>query len=214
MWLREQPEWRFVGGILTHGYRGLLFYCVVQCSSEFFQVATTGGAFGVVGVGCLRAGESPSDVTPPRVDVSQDASGDYQAMVAGNFTLRVKGNCAFRVRLLYLFLRLLEVFGVTCKSRRTCDGRIPFVRQQHLSQVFGICQPELSRIEGYWLDGDWPNLLSLQTPLVLTREVLNRIIEVFATFPWWRVDHVYRYLREQGMPVSKNQVRQAAQQSG
>ena len=90
----------------------------------------------------------------------------------------------------------------------------PFVRQQHLSQVFGICQPELSRIEGYWLDGDWPNLLSLQTPLVLTREVLNRIIEVFATFPWWRVDQVYRYLREQGMPVSKSQVRQAAQQSG
>ena len=85
----------------------------------------------------------------------------------------------------------------------------PFVRQQHLSQVFGICQPELSRIEGYW-----PNLLSLQTPLVLTREVLNRIIEVFATFPWWRVDQVYRYLREQGMPVSKSQVRQAAQQSG
>ena len=148
----------------------------------------------MVGVGCLWAGESPSDVTPPRVDVSQNASGDYQATVAGNFTLRVKRNCAFRVRLLYLFLRLLEVPGVTRKSRRTRDGRIPFVRQQHLSQVFGICQPELSWIEGHWLDGDWPNLLSLQTPLVLTREVLNCIVEVFAAFPWWRVDQVYCYL--------------------
>ena len=115
-----------------------------------------GVPFGIVGLGCLRTHDSSSDVTRAKVDIRQDAEGDFQAMLAGHFTLRVAGNCAFRVRLLYLFLRLLEVPGATRKSRRTRDGRTPFVRQQHLSQVFGICQPELSRIEGYWLDGDWP----------------------------------------------------------
>jgi hypothetical protein len=44
--------------------------------------------------------------------------------------------------------------------------------------------------------------LSLQTPLVLSREVLNRIVEVFATFPWWHWQQVYHYLQKQGLDVS------------
>ena len=51
------------------------------------------------------------------------------------------------------------------------------------------------------------NTLRFNTPL-------NRIVEVFATFPWWHWQQVYHYLREQGLEVSQSQVRQAAQQSG
>ena len=213
-WLGRQPEWRFVDGVLTHGYRGLLFCCLVQCAGELLEAAGDGVSRGVVGLGCLRSGENASEMTPNRVDVHRDAAGDYQATLQGHFTLQVKGDCVFRVRLLYLLLRLLEVPGETRKSRRTRDGRTPFVRQQQLAKVLGICQPDLSRIEGYWLDGDWPNLLSLQTPLVLTQQVVSRIVEVFAAFPWWHWQQVYHYLHQQGLDVSQSQVRQAAQQSG
>jgi len=83
-----------------------------------------------------------------------------------------------------------------------------------LSQSAKKGTPNPSRIEKYWLEGDWANLLSLHTVEVLTQEVLARIVEVFATFPWWGMEKVYQYLREQGLPISKRQVRQAAEQSG
>jgi transposase-like protein len=75
-------------------------------------------------------------------------------------------------------------------------------------------QPNISRLEKYWLEGDWPNLLSLKTAEVLTPELVGRIVTVFVTFPWWRVEKVYHYLQEQGVAVSGRQVRQAAEQSG
>jgi len=62
--------------------------------------------------------------------------------------------------------------------------------------------------------GKWANLLSLKTEEVLTQELRARIMEVFATFPWWGVEQVYQHLREQGVAVSQRQVRQAAEQSG
>ena len=99
-------------------------------------------------------------------------------------------------------------------SRRTRDGRRPFVRQQYLAQVLRMPQPDISREERYWLEGDWPNLLSLKTTEVLTGELMARIVAVFATFPWWGVKKVYQYLREQGVAVTERQVRQAAGQSG
>ena len=214
LWLKRQPEWRFVHRVLADGHRALLLFWLVRGSTELLTTAMTAFPMGLLGLGCLRCGGSATGTMKAQVEVVGDESGDFRATLDGRFTLRVKGDCPFRVRLLYLFLRLLEVEGETRRSRRTRDGRTPFVRQQPLSQVFGICQPELSRFEGYWLDGDWANLLSLKTPLVLTHEVLHRIVDVFAAFPWWRVDQVYRYLREGGFLVSESQVRQAALQSG
>jgi transposase-like protein len=113
-----------------------------------------------------------------------------------------------------LFLRLLEVPGQVRASRRTRDGRRPFVRQQYLARVFRIPQPDISREERYWLEGDWPNLLSLKSTEILTGELRARIVAVFVTFPWWGMKQVYQYLREQGVAVTERQVRQAAEQSG
>ena len=62
-------------------------------------------------------------------------------------------------------------------------------------------QPDISRIEKYWLEGDWANLLSLKTVQVLTGELMARIVEVFVTFPWWGMERVHRPLREQGVLV-------------
>ena len=80
-----------------------------------------------------------------------------------------------------LFLRLLDKPGEQRGSRRTRDGRTPFVRQMQLVDWFGWPDPDISRLEGYWLRGDWANLLSQCAPEVLTAELIRRMATVWAT---------------------------------
>jgi hypothetical protein len=51
--------------------------------------------------------------------VARQADGSYQATLCGHFTLTVAGDHAFRMRLLVLFLSLLDVPGLARGSRRT-----------------------------------------------------------------------------------------------
>jgi transposase-like protein len=221
-WLRRQPEWRGVDWLLEQVQRGLLLGYLGLALGRLWQPrplanllppalegAEARPALGVLGLGCQICQRQA-----PQVEVVPEEDGSYTATLCGHFTLRVAGDDPFRKRLLLLFLRLLEVPGEARGSRRTRDGRTPFVRQEYLAQVFAMPQPDLSRLEKYWLAGDWANLLSLKTAEVLTQEVQARIVAVFATFPWWGVERVYEYLREQGVAVSQRQVRQAAEQSG
>ena len=149
-----------------------------------------------------------------RVAVARQADGSYEATLSGHFTLTVAGDHPFRLRLLVLFLSLLDVPGATRGSRRTRDGRTPLVRQLQLAEWLAVPQPHISLWLRYWHSGDWANLLSLRTPEVLTTELVDRIVEVCATFPTWGVDRVYHYLREQGLAVTTAQVEQAMRQSG
>jgi transposase-like protein len=111
-------------------------------------------------------------------------------------------------------LRLLEVPGQHRGSRRTRDERTPFVPQMQIAEWFGLPQPDISRVEGYWLRGAWPELLSRCTPEILTPELVQRVVTVCATFPQWSQERVYRYLHSQGVQLSQRQVRQAMEQSG
>jgi len=126
----------------------------------------------------------------------------------------VAGDDPFRARLLMLFLRGLDAPGQGRGSRRTREGRMPFVRQQQLSAWFHLPQPDISRIEGYWQRGAWPELLGQGTPEILTPELIRRVVRVCATFPHWTQEAVYRHLRGQGVAISRRQVRQAWEQSG
>jgi len=221
-WLRRQPEWQGIDWLLQQAQRGVLLGYLGLALGRLWQPrplanllppawegAEARPALGVLGLGCQVCPRQA-----PQVEVVPEEDGSYTATLCGHFTLRVAGDDPFRKRLLLLFLRLLEVPGEARGSRRTRDGRTPFVRQQYLAQVFAMPQPDLSRLEKDWLAGDWANLLSLKTAEVLTQEVQARIVAVFATFPWWGVERVYEYLREQGVAVSQRQVRQAAEQSG
>jgi transposase-like protein len=162
-----------------------------------------------VSLGCVICGRSE-----PWVRVERQADGSYRGEVCGHFSLQVSGDEPFRMRLLILFLRLLEVPGSERVIGRTRDDRAPFVRQVQIAAWFGVPQPNVSRWEGYWLAGDWPKLLSLKTAEVLTNEVRAEIIQVCAAFPWWGLGQVHNYLTQQGRPISYKQVRQAVQESG
>jgi hypothetical protein len=150
----------------------------------------------------------------PWVDVTQQEDGGYEATLCGHFTVRVSGDDPLRGRLLMLFVRLLDVPGQTRGSRRTRDGRTPFVRQQQAAGWFGLPQPDVSRVEGYWSRGAWPALLSQSTEEILTPEVVRRVVMACATCPHWSQERVHKHLREQGLGVSLRQVRQAMEQSG
>ena len=170
-----------------------------------------------LGLGCLECpasdavGEATAD---PWVKVERQADGSYQVTLSGHFMLSVAGDHPFRMRLLVLFLSLLDVPDTARGSRRTRDGRMPFVRQMQVAAWFGVPQPDISRWLKYWQAGDWANLLSLHSAEVLTAELVGRIVEVCATFPTWGVAQVYQHLRQQGVAVTEPQVQQAVAQSG
>jgi transposase-like protein len=221
-WLRHQPEWQVVGWLLRQVERWLtvsyLGLALSRLLGDGFQ-----GAFSWEVLGGLEESQSPWALSlgcvvcgqeEPWVEVVQEEDGGYTATLCGHFTLQVAGDDPRRARFLRLFLRQLEVSGPQRRGRRTRDGRTPFVTQEQLAICFKMPQPDISREEKYWMEADWPNVLSLNIVEVLTWDLVGRIVEVFATFPWWKVDQVWRYLQDQGVRVSKRQVRQAAEQSG
>ena len=151
----------------------------------------------------------------PCVIVRHEAGEEkYVAELEGRFSLSVADDDPFRLRLLILFLRLLDVPEEQRGSRRTRDGRTPFVRQQYLAKALGIPQPVLSRWEGYWQNADWRRLLSQMAKEVLTLELQQRIIEIWAHWPSWGIGQVHRFLAREGIAVTESQVRQAEDESG
>lgn len=209
--LRNQPEWRLGNWFLWQSQRLVMIGAGVIVVSQQWSGGSAGVAeMPLLSLGCLAVGGGG-----PQVQVVQEGDGSYRADLKGEFQVRVSEAEPFRLRLLILFLRWLEVPEMErTRSRRTRDGRAPFVRQSQVADWFGVTQPEVSRWEGYWLSGDWANLLSLKSAELLTAEVRAEIIEVCAAFPWWNEDQVHQYLRQQQRPITARQVRQTIQESG
>jgi len=204
--LPGQMLWRGVEWTLWQGQRLLLV--------GYLGLALHSQSQGRWGAECLGLGCVVCEREEPWVAVERQADGSYQATLCGHFTLAVAGDQPFRMRLLVLFLSLLDVPDLERGSRRTRDGRTPFVRQLQLAEWFGVPQPDISRWLKYWQAADWANLLSLHSAEVLTAELVGRIVEVCATFPTWGVARVYQHLRQQGLAATEAQVQQAVTQSG
>jgi hypothetical protein len=150
----------------------------------------------------------------PSVQVTQDEQGVYHVRLKGEFVLHLDGKVEFYKRMLIIFLYLLEMEGEHRGSRRTRDGRIPFVRREQLAQWFNVPGPSVSRWSDYWLRQDWRRLLSRRHGDVLTLETQQRIINTWVQFPWWGAERLWKHLKAQGENVPLNQVRQAARESG
>ncbi len=201
-------EWMLWQGqrVLVVGYLGLSVYQAWSYAAAVYSATPATGP--LLGMSCLVCGREE-----PWVEVHREDDG-YQATICGHFAIRVASDDPIRARLLMLFLRLLEVPGPRRGSRRTRDGRTPFVRQQQAAAWFALPQPDISRVEDYWVRGAWPELLSQCTAEILTPEVVRRVVTVCATFPHWTREQVYAHLHAQGLEVSARQVRQATEQSG
>jgi transposase-like protein/DNA-directed RNA polymerase subunit RPC12/RpoP len=194
--------------LLLVGYLGLTLRQLRPVASKGTEACTPVHSL-FLGLGCQYC-----DREEPWVEVIRGEEGGYQATLCGHFTIQVSGDHPFRTRMLMLFLAWLDVPGHHRRSRRTRDGRTPFVRQRQLAEWFELPQPDVSRIAGYWQRGAWPELLSRCTPEILTPELIRRIVTVCATYPHWNREEVYQHLRGQEVLVSQRQVRQAMEQSG
>jgi transposase-like protein len=210
--LGRQPEWRLLGWLLWQGQR----LVVVGYLGLMVESWLRGGSMGQplsgsweASVGCVVCGRRE-----PWGAVVRQADGSYRGELCGHFRLGVSGDEPFRMRLLILFLRLLEIEGPERVIGRTRDDRAPFVRQSQIAAWFEVPQPNVSRWERYWLAGNWADLLSLKSAEVLTREVRDEIMAVCVAFPWWGAQQVYHYLQQQQRPITYPQVRQAVQESG
>jgi len=172
-------------------------------------------AFGGYRVGALPVGMCLQHwASEPQVEVARDEEGVYHVQLSGEFELHVDGNVEFYERMLVIFLGLLEVAGETRASRRTRDGRTPFVRQEQMAAWFGVPHPVISRWFDYWLRQDWRRMLSQRWGEVLTLEVQQRVIGSWVKFPWWSAQRVWEHLRSQGSPITLNQVKQIGRESG
>jgi transposase-like protein len=197
--------YRCVEGVLENATRLALFGLLGVWMLESLQETGAEFSVGKLGVGGLALG--------PQVEVSQEEDGICHVRLQGELELHLDGKVAFYKRMLIIFLRQLEAPGETRSSRRTRDGRTPFVRQQHLEQALHVTQPEISRWMSYWQKQDWRRLLS-RTSDVLTLEVQQRIIDTWVHFPWWGAQQLWAHLRAQGKEIPLNQVQQAARESG
>jgi transposase-like protein len=207
-----QPLWQVGQEGLWQGQRVVLVVSLGLIVRHVRQAGSGSDGLGspfLLGLGCQYCGREE-----PWVAVERGEDGSYEATLCGHFTIGVSGEDPFRVRMLLLFLRLLDAPGPTRRSRRTRDGRTPFVRQVQAAEWFGMPRPDLSRVEGYWYRGAWPELFGEKAPEILTPEMVRRVVRVCATFPHWTQDQVYKHLQGQKVAVSYRQVRQAIEQSG
>jgi len=168
--------------------------------------------YGVEGLGVGMGLQSHT--TEPSVAVEQDEEGIYHVRLSGEFEMHVDGRVEFYKRMLIVFLGLLEVPGETRRSRRTRDGRTPFCRQEQMAAWFGVTHPEISRWFDYWLRQDWRRMLSQRRGEVLTLELQQQIVDSWVKFPWWGAERARKHLRDHGISVTRNQVKQVARESG
>jgi len=200
-WGRIQQYLWQVQRIFLVGYLGL-------SATHLLAWLLNQGSWTIGWLGCVVCG------TEPQVEIQHLEDGTWQADLNGHFTLKVGAEHPFRLRLLLIFLGLLQSENDTRHSRRTRDGRTPFVRQEQLARWTQIKQEQISLWMQSWLAGDWAKLLGLKTAEVLTPELVERIVTVLATFPDWTDAQAYVYLQKQGCPVSYSQIEQASQTSG
>lgn len=210
-----QPSWgqrrwyRLVGRMWDEAGRAALFCLVARWSQQH----TPGeGPYGVCGVGIGSV--VTAEGMEAYIGVTKDDTGGYHVQLSGTFELHVDGTVELYKRMLVIFLGLLQVPGERRGSRRTREGRTPFVRQEQMAAWFGVPQPHISRWFKYWLEQDWRGMLSQQKGEVLTEEVQQQVIESWAKFPWWSAQRLWEHLRAQGREITLPQVKRIGRESG
>jgi hypothetical protein len=220
-WLGRQPEMRALRWGVGWLRWGSLLACSVSVigewlasSEELGHRVSVLGAMGFLSEEVVwQAEREDEDECASWIAVKRVPEG-WQVWFGKWFYLPVPEGDVFQLRQTILLLRRLESARPRRGSRATREGRRPLIAQQSLARVFAVHQPEISRWERYEQEQDWANLLSLHSSEVMTREVRQQIVDVCARFPWWTQKRVYDSLRQGGLAVTHQQVRQAMKESG
>ena len=211
-----QPEMLTLRGFLSYT-RLLTCWLLLLCSiSHWLDFSFSGSGSVMLNnhdlaaisplAGLVLSKPSPNLAKTGQISIQKlesDQQEAYQINLSGHFYLTVDPANRFWMRMVIIFLRQLQSDSLAGAGRPTRDGRRPIVSQTRLAEAFNITQPEISRWEKYWLDQDWPNLLSLKSAQLLTIELREQIVEVFACHPWWGLSEFTNICTSKGYKLPK-----------
>lgn len=161
---------------------------------------------GVLGSAVI-VGERDGSRVALEATVGADGRPTYHLHLTGEFVYTVTPRDEFEKRLVLLDLRRLRTPG-----RETSPWGV--VTQEALATVFGVTQEEISRWQRYVREGQWAQLLSLQENALLTDDLRQQIVAVWAPNLWQTAAEVRARLAAQGVAVAQRVVEEAGRQSG
>jgi transposase-like protein len=131
----------------------------------------------------------------------------YRVHLIGEFVYEVTPRDEFEKRLVILDLRRLRTPG----REGSAWG---IVRQEDLAKVFDVFQERISQWQTYVREGRWAQLLSVSDKSLLTDDLRQQIVDVWAANIWQTVAQVRERLSQQGVVVAERLVEEAGRQSG
>ena len=200
-WL-TRPWYRDLCGIVHRAYQ----WSVIGWGLLTLQRGLNLGVSGMV-LGCLVVCERDGSRVELEAVAGPDGQWTYRVRLVGEFEYEVTPRDEFEKRLVILDLRRLRTPG-------RADSPWGIVRQEDLAQVFGVFQEHISRWQGYVRDGQWAQLLSVSDKSLLTDDLRQRIVEVWAINVWQTATQVRERLGEWGIEVTHRVVEEAGRQSG
>ena len=200
--LLVNPWYRDLRDLTQRAYQWSVLGLGVCLAQRWLNLGPTGLLVGSV-VACERDGSRVE------MEAVADADGNttYRVRLRGEFSFAVTPRDTFEKRLVLLWLRLLRTPG-----REPSSWGI--VTQEALAVVFGVNQEEISRWQKYLREGHWAQLLSVQDKSLLTDDLRQQIVGVWATNIWQTAAQVQQCLAARGAGVAKRLVEEAGRQSG
>jgi len=204
LWPRLQirQEYRNLRSIIHGAYQWSVMGLGLVAMQRWLNLGVTGMV-----LGHLVVSERDGSHVELEAVTGPDGQRTYRVRLVGEFVYEVTPRDEFEKRLVILDLRRLRTPG-------RADSPWGIVRQEDLAQVFGVFQEHISRWQGYVRDGQWAQLLSVSDKSLLTDDLRQRIVEVWAINLWQTATQVRERLGELGIEVTQRVVEEAGRQSG
>jgi transposase-like protein len=200
--LQGGPLYQDLRGGLHRAYRWSVLGLGLLMVQRGLKVDMSGMVLGGLAV-CEREGS--------HVEIESRTGSDghttYHVRLVGEFVYEVTPRDEFEKRLVILDLRRLRTPGRE-------DSSWGIVRQEDLAQVFDVFQEDISRWQTYVREGQWAQLLSVSDKSLLTEDVRQQIVDMWAANLWQTATQVRERLIQQGVTVAERLVEVAGRQSG
>jgi transposase-like protein len=204
MWprLRVKPLFHGLRNMLHRAYQWSVIGLGLLVVQRWLDVDWSGVVLGSLVV-CERDGSRVELECQP----GPEGQTTYRVHMVGEFVYEVTPRDEFEKRLVILDLRRLRTPG-------RVGSLWGIVRQEDLAQVFDVFQEHISRWQTYVREGQWAQLLSVSDKSLLTDDLRQQIVEVWAANIWQTASQVWERLAQQGVAVTERLVQEAGRQSG
>ena len=197
-----QPTYQDLRGLLHRAYQWSVIGLGVLMVQRWLNVGLSGVVLG--GLVVCERDES-------RVELESwpgpEGQTTYRVHLVGEFVYEVTPRDEFEKRLVILDLRRLRTPG--CEN-----SPWGIVRQEDLAKVFEVFQERISQWQRYVREGQWAQLLSVSDKSLLTDDLRQQIVDVWAVNIWQTAAQVREHLSQGRVAVAERLVEEAGRQSG